>query len=114
MRKLLKAGRPPRDNYRYQWVVATTKRLLATLSEWGDEFDQAYPQDVSTMLDMLDVVETAKVNLIRRCKEMGLEVESAEKPETGHIESSVASAVDGDEPDEDDFEVVDADEENES
>jgi hypothetical protein len=93
IRTAIRAGAPPRDHYRYQWLVASTRRVLASLSEMGFEFDEKFPQDTSTVLDFLDVIETARLNLIRQCREMGLEPETAEK-----AEEQQADEVDG-EPD---------------
>ena len=98
IRKLMKAGKPPREHYRYRWIVDTTRKLLGTLSEWGQEFDEAHPQDVSTVLDLLDVVETARLNLIAQCRRMGLEPETAPKAAEKPAEQPLAADVDGEDP----------------
>lgn len=75
MRAAIRAGHPPREHYRYRWLLAKAMELGDLLTRWGLEFDEQHPDDSATLLDLLDVVNTARTVIVRQLEESGVKVE---------------------------------------
>lgn len=58
--------------------------MVAVLRGWSREFDAEHPDDTATLLDVFDVVNTARLVLMREMREMGLQFEedAARQPES--------------------------------
>lgn len=73
MHEAINSGALPRGTYRYEWLKERATALLKLLDEWGVAFDQRYPDDTATLLDLYDITSTARTVLSQKLKSVGLD-----------------------------------------
>src|SRR5512138_915004 len=51
------------DGYRWAWVKSSSNQLLELLQMMADDFNKAHPDDMATIIDLLDILSIADKKL---------------------------------------------------
>jgi len=71
----MEAGQPVEQYRRYQWIKERSLEIMGLLEKWAGDFDTRYPDDIATIVDLLDITNTVKCVLQTKMKLAGVEAE---------------------------------------